>query len=228
MKQFLTRSHRGARRGLARGVRLARRGFTLIELLAVILIISLLVAALTPMVADAIESAKVSACQQNLRQTYSGFLEFNRKYQTVPNESGVKFFAQLIADKAMQNTKMNSERLKCPAIDVNSLTIGQLPWEHWWDDLDQIDGSYSSYAGRDVKEFPLRKFPGNGKEPLMGDDNDPDMNHETTTNVLYTDGSVQSYELVTLAKEGTIGPDEEVLLVGPSSPVPDLRKLSLR
>jgi prepilin-type N-terminal cleavage/methylation domain-containing protein len=228
MKQFLTRSHRGARRGLARGARLARRGFTLIELLAVILIISLLVAALTPMIADAIENAKVSSCQQNLRNTYQGFVQFNIKYKTLPNESGVKFFAQLVADKAMQNTKTNAERLKCPAIDVNSLTIGQLPWEQWWMDLDQIDGSYSSYAGRDIKEFPIRTFPGSGKEPLMGDDNDPDMNHETTTNVLYSDGAVQTYELVTLAKEGTIGPDEELLLVGPSSPVPDLRKLSLR
>jgi len=214
--------------GFRTAAKAVRRGFTLIELLAVILIISLLVAALTPMIGDAIENAKVSACQQNLRNCYQGFIQFNIKYKTVPNQSGVKFFAQLIDDEAMQNSKANVERLKCPAIDVNALTIGQLPWETWWTDIEQIDGSYSSYAGRDVKEHPLRKFPGSGKEPLMGDDNDPDMNHETTTNVLFDDGSVQTYELVTLRNEGKIDEQETVLIIGPSSPIEELRKLSLR
>jgi prepilin-type N-terminal cleavage/methylation domain-containing protein len=215
-------------RALRAGARGLRRGFTLIELLAVILIISLLVAALTPMIGDAIESAEVSSCKQNLRNSYQGFLTYKDKYKTMPNESGVKFFAQLISREAIHNTKTNAERLKCPAVDVNSLAIGDLPWEEWWKNLDLIDGSYSSYAGRDVKEFPLRKFPGKGDEPLMGDDNDPEMNHTTATNVLYSDSSVQTYEIVLLREEGVVGPEEELLVVGPSSPVEDLRKLSLR
>ena len=37
----------------------------------------------------------------------------------------------------------------------------------------------------------LRKFPPPPTEPLIADDNDGGMNHETTTNVLMGDGSVQ-------------------------------------
>ena len=64
------------------------------------------------------------------------------------------------------------------------------------------------------------------KSRLMADDNDGGMNHATTTNVLYTDGSVRTFELFKLREEGLIG-DEEDLLVGPDSPIDDLRKLSL-
>jgi hypothetical protein len=123
---------------------------------------------------------------------------------------------------------MNAERLTCPAVQTSALTIGQLPWEEWWMDLDQIDGSYSAYAGRDMKEYPLRKFPASGNEPLVSDDNDPEMNHETATNCLYGDGNVIQYEIEDLRDEGLIGPDEDILVVGPSSPHPDLRKMSLR
>ena len=61
----------------------------------------------------------------------------------------------------------------------------------------------------------------------VADDNDPEMNHSTTTNVLYGDGSVQTFELVLLQEEGILAEEEEVLIVGPDSPVEDLRKLSL-
>ena len=104
---------------------------------------------------------------------------------------------------------------------------GQIPWDEWWVDLEIIDGSYSSYAGRDTKRFPLRKFPGSGREPLIADDNDGGMNHQTTTNVLYADGSVQTFELADLQTEGVLLQDEDLLLVGPDSPVEDLTKLSL-
>lgn len=205
-----------------------RRGFTLIELLAVILIISILVAALTPMINDAIESAEVNACQANLRNIHQGMIQYKISYREAPKGSGVKFFAQLISRKAMENTKINAERLTCPGIEKSSLAIGDLPWEEWWTDIEMVDGSYSAYAGRDCKEYPLRKFPGSGNEPLVCDDNDGGMNHRTATNVLYADGSVRSYEMENLRDEGKIGPEEEMVWVGPNSPVPDLQKFTLR
>jgi prepilin-type N-terminal cleavage/methylation domain-containing protein/prepilin-type processing-associated H-X9-DG protein len=203
------------------------RGFTLIELLAVILIISILVAALTPMINDAIERAKVNACQANLRAIYQGMIQYNIQYNRAPDQSGAKFMAQLISKKAMENTKPNAERLTCPAVEKAALTIGQMPWEQWWTDLDQVDGTYTAYAGRDLKEHPLRSFPGKGTEPLVCDDNDPEMNHRTATNCLYADGSVHTYELEDLRDQGLIGPEEEILVVGPNSPVEDLRKFTL-
>jgi len=207
----------------------ARRslGFTLIELLAVILIIGILAVALTPMINDAIETSKVSACNANLRQIYQGLLQYNIKYKSIPSQGGVRFFATLIAKGAMENTKTNAERLTCPAIDKASLAIGQMDYEQWWTDLETIDGSYSAYAGRDMKNNPLRQWPASGKEPLIADDNDPELNHRTTTNVLYADGSVQTFELPDLIDKGIVPKEETTLVVGPDSPVPDLTKLTL-
>jgi prepilin-type N-terminal cleavage/methylation domain-containing protein/prepilin-type processing-associated H-X9-DG protein len=206
----------------------ARRGFTLIELLAVILIISILVTALTPMINDAIESSRVTACSANLRQIYNGMLVYETNFKRIPDQSGVRFFASLIAKGAMEKTKPNCERLTCPAIDKSALAIGTMDWEDWWSDLERIDGTYSAYAGRDLKNHPLRKgIHGSGREPLVGDDNDPELNHRTTTNVLYADGSVQTFEFVELQEQGTVTPDETTLVVGPDSPVPDLQKLTL-
>ncbi len=207
---------------------LVRRGFTLIELLAVILIVSILVATLTPMVNDAIEGAKVSGCAANLRAVHQGFVLYNTKYKSLPNQSGVKFFAALIAKGAMENTKTNAERLTCPAIEKSALAIGALPWDKWWSDLELVEGNYSAYAGRDLKNFPLRQgLSSSGREPLVCDDNDGGLNHRTTTNVLYADGSVQTFEFKDLQTEGTITQEETNLQVGPDSPVEDLTKFTL-
>ena len=204
-----------------------RRGFTLIELLAVILIISILVATLTPMVNDAIEGAKVSGCNANLRQVYSGFQLYYTKYKSIPNQSGVKFFAAIYSKGAVDKTKTNAERFTCPAVEKSSLAIGSLPWEEWWNDLERVDGTYSAYAGRDLKNHPLRQWPASGKEPLVADDNDPTLNHRTTTNVLYADGSVQTFEIETLKDEGKVSQEEETVRVGADSPVEDLTKFTL-
>ncbi len=207
--------------------RAVRRGFTLIELLAVILIISILIAALTPMINDAIRAAEVRACASNLGEIHKGLQLYRIKYGGLPPHSGVRFFADLIARDAIENTKTNAERLICPAVDKAALAIGTMEWETWWTDLETINGDYSTYAGRDMKNHPIRQLTGAGTEPLVADDNDGGMNHHTTTNVLYADGSVQTFELADLKSKGTLVEEEEVLTVGPDSPVEALTKLSL-
>lgn len=211
---------------LRRGARTARRlGFTLIEILAVILIISILVVALVPMVTDAIEASKVTACAGNLRSIYDGLMIYRMKFDDqLPDESGVRFFAQIYSRGAIEQTKTNAERLTCPAVQRSFLTIGQLPWQEWWSDLELVDGTYSAYAGRDVRRAPIKRL--SGSDVLVADDNDGGMNHETTTNVLYGDGSVQGLELAILREEGVLGPEEE-LVVGPLSQVEALTVLSL-
>jgi prepilin-type processing-associated H-X9-DG protein len=139
----------------------------------------------------------------------------------------VRFFASIYAKGAIEKTKTNAERLTCPSIEKSSLAIGQLPWEEWWVDLESVDGEYSAYAGRDMKNHPLRQWPAAGTEPLVADDNDPALNHRTTTNVLYADGSVQTFELNDLQEQGKVTREETTLVVGPDSPVPDLTKLTL-
>jgi prepilin-type N-terminal cleavage/methylation domain-containing protein len=207
----------------------ARRGFTLIELLAVILIISILVVFLVPRIPEAIDSARVTACKKNLQDIYSGLLMYDTKHKDLPKEGGAKFIATLISSGAWNNTKDNAERMSCPAVKKSALTgLSAENPEDWYRDLALVDGTCSAYAGRDIKRFPLRRFPdGSGKEALVADDNDPEMNHRTTTCVLYDSGVVGTFELSELREKGVIGPEDEILVVGPDSPVEELRKLSL-
>ncbi|HVS18656.1 MAG TPA: type II secretion system protein [Planctomycetota bacterium] len=207
--------------------RVARRGFTLIELLAVIMIIGILSVFLIPRIPEAIDAAKVTACDQNLKEIYKGLMLYDQKFGNLPSHGGVRFFTDLVTRKVYENVPGTAKKLTCPGVKTNSLaSLTGLPPEQWFADAEAIDGDSSSYAGRDIKEYPLRKFPGSGREPLVADDNDPEMNHRTQTLVLYDDGNVERMEIMLLVESGELGEDES-LIVGPDSQVEVLRKLSL-
>jgi prepilin-type N-terminal cleavage/methylation domain-containing protein len=208
---------------------LLRAGFTLVELLAVILIISILMVFLLPKIPEAIDSARVTACKKNLQEIYSGLMMYDTKFKDLPKEGGAKFIAALIASGTWNNTQQNAESLSCPAVKKNALTglTAENP-EDWYKSLDGVDGTYTAYAGRDMKRHPIRRFPdGPGNEALVADDNDGDMNHRTATCVLYDSGQVVTLELSELRQKGILSEEEKVLVVGPDSPVEALRKLSL-
>jgi prepilin-type N-terminal cleavage/methylation domain-containing protein len=206
----------------------ASAGFTLIELLAVIAIILILMTFLLPKVVTSIQQAKVTACRANVQQIYKDLAIYHMKHGALPSGSGVQFFAALIADGDVENTEENAKMMSCPAVERQALAINSIENpKDWYGHLDTIDGDYSAYAGRNMKEFPLRRWPGSGEDPLVADDNDPEMNHPTTTIVLWADGSTTPFELLELRKQGLISEDEKILVVGPNSPVERLRKLSL-
>lgn len=213
------------------GTRIARAGFTLIELLAVILIISILMIFLLPKIPEAIDAGKVTACKANLQEIHKGLMIYNTKFQRVPDQSGVRFFASLISRGVWENSKPSGLKLTCPGVDIGALTIGSIDnTDEWFGNLEVIDGDYSSYAGRDCKGFPLRKYPGSDKEPVVADDNvgdETEGNHRTTTCVLYASGSVGTYEIFELQEKGVVDKETKVLVVGPDSPIEELRKLSL-
>lgn len=58
-----------------------RSGFTLIELLVVIAIIAILAAILFPVFASAKETARTSSCASNLKQIYTGLMNYTENYQ---------------------------------------------------------------------------------------------------------------------------------------------------
>lgn len=211
--------------------RLARRGFTLIELLAVILIIGILMVYLLPKIPEAIDRGKVTACKANMGEIRNGLIMFNDQYKTIPSESGVRFFAALVYKGTWDNNKTSAEKLTCPGVDKNSLAIGQIDdATQWYSNKDVLDGTYSAYAGRDMKQFPLKKFPGAGKNVIVADDNEggEEGNHRTATVCLYDDGSVGVFELFDLYDKGTLNKEADPFLkVGPDSPVEVLQKLSL-
>jgi prepilin-type N-terminal cleavage/methylation domain-containing protein len=207
-----------------------RAGFTLIELLAVILIIGVLATFLLPKIPEAIDQAKVTGCQANLREIYKGLLSYEIDHKRLPRKenTGVRFFAVLIDSGTWENTETSAKKLTCPAVDVGVLTIGDLPPEEWFADIDLVDGSFSTYAGRNTLEYPLRGLK-SGKEALVADDNDGDgeMNHRTATNVLYADGTVKGIQLLEMRERGLLEKEDTVLLVGPESPLEELQKLTL-
>lgn len=205
-----------------------RAGFTLIEILAVMLIIGILMAFLVPRIPAFFDRANVTACKANMSAIGTGLMEYKGKYKKLPSESGVGFFAALITDKVWENTEPSALKLTCPAVEHQALIgIADLPEEEWFVDRELIDGSYSAYAGRNMKEFPFRKFPGSGKEAIVADDNDPEGNHATATVVLWADLTVRELELVDLQKSGDLAEEDQFIPVGPESPIESLSKLSL-
>jgi len=202
-------------------------GFTLIELLAVILIIGILMTFLLPKIPEAIDSANVTACQKNLSEIHTGLIAYKAKFKRLPKQenTGVRFFAILIASGTWENTETSAKKLTCPGVDQSALAIGDLPADEWYSDLELVDGTYSTYAGRDTQSYPLRRL--SGKDVLVADDNDGGMNHRTTTNVLFGDGAVRGFELYTLQEDGILDREEELLVVGPESPLEELQVLSL-
>lgn len=212
----------------ARAPRSPAAGFTLIELLAVMLIIAILMTFLVPRIPAAFDRANVTACKANLRDIGQGLMEFHGKYRKWPPHGGVRFFASLLSGKVWETTESTAIKLTCPAVESGALVgIADLPEDQWFADIEVVDGSYSSYAGRDVKEYPLRKFPGSGKDALVADDNDGGGNHRTATVVLWGDLTVRELELVELQQEGLLSDVDEWIPVGPDSPVEALSKLSL-
>ena len=163
----------------------------------------------------------VNACATNLRAIYAGLMEAHARDGGVPTGAGIAFFGALIADGTWEDTPANRARLTCPGPRAEAVPPG-LDFR-----ASALPPAASAYAGRDTARFPLTKFPSGGAElePLIACDNAHGLNHEGCMNVLFSDGSVVTLLLEQEIERGIVAPGTTTLVVGPDSPVPELRKL---
>ena len=163
----------------------------------------------------------VEACHHNLGEIYRGLRALADQQDWQPSEGGVAFFGALIRTGFWSDDPENRARLTCPGSGVPAGDPPSFAGD------EPLTGAHSAYAGRDLAAFPLERFPTRGDEPLMACDNAAGMNHAGVMNVLYADGSIKTFQLDQEIERGRLGPDAAVIPVGPDSPLPDLRKLTL-
>lgn len=164
----------------------------------------------------------VRECQGKLGDIYAALMEYKALSQTWPRGSGVAFLAELIASGRLEDSP-GDPALACPGRHAQPVPEGTD-----YAASATLTPLSSSYAARNSAEFPLAKFPSGGaeREPLVACDNAQGMNHDGVMNVLYSDGSVMTIVLEQELERGTLPAGSTTIEVGPSSPVPDLRKLT--
>jgi hypothetical protein len=162
-------------------------------------------------------------CRENLRAIYQGLLAFEAKTGRAPEGSGPAFLGELVSSEVFENTRSSVRRLTCPGPGAEPMADGTN-----FKDLASLGPKSSAYAARDTRAFPLAKFPSGGAElePLVACDDARGMNHEGALNVLFSDGTVRTYEIARLVADGTLPPGTTTIVVGPGSPLPELQKLA--
>ena len=162
------------------------------------------------------------ACKENLRAIYSGLRDYKARFEDAPKHSGTAFFACLIAEGVWPNDAQHAERLTCPGSNAQPVPAGTD-----YGRLEELTPRSSAYAGRDTETHPLAKFPSGGLqlEALVACDGAIGLNHSEVLNVLYSDGSVRTFVLSDEIQSGRLPAGTENFVLGPDSPLPDLKKL---
>ncbi|MFH0944061.1 MAG: type II secretion system protein [Planctomycetota bacterium] len=201
-------------------------GFSLIEILVVITIIAALVGLATPIIQNALDKSRVVTCSAHLSDIGKEMFVWKGRHKDHwPRESGIRFLLVLHKDGMVEGK--DCAVFLCPGTeDINWTKENRDPGSTYqdWDDIDPMT---ISYAGRDGKNFSINKNKEN-KEVIAADDNDGRNNHKFTTNFLYADGSVASYDINADVIDAGIELDGlDYIPVGPDSPMELLQKLQL-
>ena len=161
----------------------------------------------------------VRACKANLQEIYRGLRDYRDRFGHAPEGSGVAFFGALIADGVWENRHAEVQRLTCPGPGAQAVPPGTS-----FADLAALTAASSAYAGRDIQNHALPKFPAGGSEiqTLAACDNANGMNHARAMNVLLSDGTVKTYVLAQLVEQGRLPAEATTIPVGPDSPLEDL------
>lgn len=206
-------------------------GFSLVEILVVITIIALLMTFGFGAMQNAMETGRVTACKDNLRQIGQGMITYKnlRTKGRWPREGGVRFLLELYRKDQISGRAV--ECFICPGTPnvYNDEGESEAPGSSY-DDWDAISSASISYAGRDVDNYPIVGSD-DAAEVIASDDNEFGANHKNVTNILYGDGSTVSFDLLIdgekILDEYPEYKELGYLPVGPDSPHPDLQKLRI-
>ena len=207
------------------------KGFTLVELLVVITILGILMAVLLPRIFSTQESGYNFACKQNLHKIYEMLLQYKKRHHGWPRQGGVRFLLAPTKDSSIwEGTQTEIGYYFCPSVRSESEGYRKaLEAEDWPPPLDQLTSEDTSYAGRDIKNFP--RIRSSNLEPLASDDNEGGSNHPGSMNVLFGGGMVQEFLYQDWKDKGLIDPEADTVEVGPESPIKlkkcDLTKLKV-
>ncbi len=204
---------------------LRRSGFTLVEILVVISIIALLITLALPVLQNAIDTSRSTACKSNLKQLGTNLrLWRTRNKDRWPKESGIRFLLVLARDSMIDEKDMKVFICPNQPEDDNTTETDNTPGSAY-KDWDGIPSTSISYAGRDVKAFPIASTK-EGSEIIASDDNEGRPNHKHATNYLYADASVDEFDMDTGARElGLDFKEQGFVPIGPDSPVEKFQKL---
>jgi len=165
-------------------------------------------------------ASDVAECQSNLRAIYAGLLELAKERGAPPDGSGVAFFGQIVADGVWAGTRAELENLTCPGPGARPRSP-----DADFHLLGSLTPASSAYAGRDARAHPLATFPSGGPELQALVACDSAENHGGPVNVLFSDGSVRTYEPEPLVRQGRLAAGAPIV-VGPDSPLEELRALA--
>lgn len=219
---------------LKRGDKVSK-GFSLIEILVVITIIGLLVTIVASRASNILDEARVTRCKNNLKEIASNMILLKnslreRGRKPWPKARGIRFLLELTRHSEKQGGKhsyVSGKKTKifiCPGTDdINSTYEDSTPGSAYFD-LENLDSTTISYAGRDQISYPLEKDPAGDDAIMAADDNEGRANHKFKTNYVTVDAVVDSVDIADFLDEF---PELLYLPVGSDSPYEPFQKLSV-
>jgi prepilin-type N-terminal cleavage/methylation domain-containing protein len=212
-------------------LRAAAAGFTLIEILVVLTIIAAIIGIAVPIYTSVQDNKNVTLCKTRLKSIGGSMELFYQRRKFYPKtSSGLQFLLAPLKIEVIDKTeKAITNTYICPGDDDARGAIAGNVMEAYAD-LDNIEPDVVSYAGRNTKEFPLKRKHA-GKEVIACDAGGADGSvfiHRSKVNILFLDQSVSDLDVLDLP-EGK----EENFGVGTNAPPPpenrqelDLKKLN--